>query len=269
MGFQTTAPPSTPVANSDQDFVIQASDYRDPDRFTGPSLLDRTNQISFGGTFDVPGGFRFGIIGHFYSPLSMPVIVGDTGAAGDIFRTDLTGDGTVSDPLPGTTNGSFGRDFGVSGLNQRITNFNNTMVGQPTPAGQALISSGLMTLAQLQALGGVIGGNATGGSSPLSLAPSNQLPFTWLKDFDFSLSWVYKVKDRVSIQPSVSMFNIFNFGNFNLPPGIMNGWLNAGAGSINSTPKGPAADTFRVGAGTGVFALGQPRVFEFGLKVSF
>src|SRR5215469_11202644 len=37
MGFQTTAPPSTPVANSDQDFVIQASDYRDPDRFTGPS----------------------------------------------------------------------------------------------------------------------------------------------------------------------------------------------------------------------------------------
>jgi hypothetical protein len=269
MGFQTTAPPSTPVANSDQDFVIQASDYRNPDRFTGPSLLDRTNQISFGGTFDFPGGFRFGIIGHFYSPLSMPSIVGATGATGDIFRTDFTGDGTVSDPLPGTTNGSFGRDFGVSGLNQRITNFNTTMVGQPTPAGQALISNGLFTLAQLQALGGVIGGNATGGFSPLSLAPSNQLPFTWLKDFDFSLSYVAKIKDRVSIQPSVSMFNIFNFGNFNLPPGVMNGWLNSGAGSINSTPKGPAADTFRVGAGTGVFALGQPRVFEFGLKVSF
>jgi hypothetical protein len=269
MGFQGTTPASNPVSSSDQDFVLQASDFRNPDRFTGPSLLDRTSQISFGGSFDVPGGFRFGIIGHFYSPLSSPVVVGDTGAPGDIFRTDLTGDGTVSDPLPGTTNGSFGRDFGVSGLNQKITQFNNNMVGQPTPAGQALISNGLFTLSQLQALGGVIGGNATGGFSPLSLAPPNQLPFTWVKAFDFSLSWVGRIKERVSIQPSISAYNVFNFANFNLPPGVMNGWLDSGSGSINSTAKGPDANTFRVGAGTGVFGLGQPRVLEFGLKVTF
>lgn len=55
------------------------------------------------------------------------------------------------------------------------------MVGQATPAGQALIANGLFTLAQLQSLGGVIGGNATGSFSPLSLAPPNQLPFTWVK----------------------------------------------------------------------------------------
>ena len=29
------------------------------------------------------------------------------------------------------------------------------------------------------------------------------------------------------------------------------------------------SDTFRVGAGTGVFGLGSPRAMEFGLKITF
>jgi hypothetical protein len=119
---QGSSPPSNPVSASDQDFVLNAGDNNQPLRYMGPSLLDRTHQISFGGYFDVPFGFRFGIISHFYSPLSSPAIVGNTGAPGDIFRTDFTGDGSTSDPLPGTTNGSFGRDFGVSGLNAAINN---------------------------------------------------------------------------------------------------------------------------------------------------
>lgn len=61
----------------------------------------------------------------------------------------------------------------MGGLNQLIANFNNTMVGQATPAGQVLISNGLFTLAQLQTLGGVIRGQATGGTAPLALAPPN------------------------------------------------------------------------------------------------
>jgi hypothetical protein len=46
----------------------------------------------------------------------------------------------------------------------------------------------------------------------------------------------------------------------------MTGWLNAGAGSINSTNK---ANDFRVGQGTGVFGLGAPRVVEFGMRFTF
>ena len=72
------------------------------------------------------------------------------------------------------------------------------------------------------------------------------------------------------------MFNLFNFANFNLPPGAMTGWLNEGAGSINSVQTtiqpgqtGPQSNTFRVGNGTGVFALGAPRVIEWGLKLTF
>jgi hypothetical protein len=81
--------------------------------------------------------------------------------------------------------------------------------------------------------------------------------------------------ERVKIEPSVGIFNIFNFANFNLPPGAMNGWLTAGS-SINSTnthiqplQTGPQSDIFRVGNGTGVFGLGSPRAMEWGLRLTF
>jgi Carboxypeptidase regulatory-like domain len=262
MGFQGNFAPSNPVAGSDQDFVIQASDNDNPLKYMGPSLLDRTHQISFGGNFDVPWGFRFGIIGHFYSPLSSPAIVGDTGTGGQIFQTDFTGSGNYSDPLPGTTNGSYERDFGINGLNAAISRYNSTTANQATPAGQALINAGLFTLPQLQTIGAV--------APILTPTVTNQLTFPWLKATDFKLSWRHTFKERFTIEPNVGFYNIFNFANFNLPPGAMSGWLNEGAGSINSIQKGTGDDIpYRTGAGTGVFGLGAPRTIEWGLKASF
>ncbi|MFZ0687610.1 MAG: carboxypeptidase regulatory-like domain-containing protein [Terriglobales bacterium] len=263
MGSQGNAAPSNPVAGSDQDFVLQASDNDNPLKYMGPSLLDRTHQFSFGGSFDVPYGFRFGLIAHFYSPLSSPVIIGDTGSGGQIFQTDFTGSGSWSDPLPGTTNGSFERDFGLNGLNSAITKYNNTQGNQATPAGQVLINSGLFNLSQLQTIGAVAPSN-------LATAASNQLLFPWLKATDFKLSWKHTFFERLSVEPNVGFYNVFNFANSNLPPGAMTGWLNEGAGSINSIAKGSAgAIPFRVGAGTGVFGLGAPRALEWGLRLTF
>jgi hypothetical protein len=266
MAFQGNAAPSNAVSASDQDFVLQAADNNNPLRYMGPSLLDRRHQLSFGGNFDVPFGFRLGIIGHFYSPLSSPAVVGSTGSGGQIFQTDFTGGGSISEPLPGTTNGSFMRDFGVSGLNTAISKYNTTQGGQPTPAGEQLVSAGLFTASQLNQIGLV--------APTLALAPQNQLTFPWVRALDFKLDWVHTFKDHITITPSVGLYNLFNFSNFNLPPGAMTGWLNQGSSSINSTPKslvgtGIASDTFRVGAGTGVFGLGSPRTMEFGLKVTF
>ena len=244
--------PSNPVASNDQDFVLAAGDNDHPLRYMGPSLLDRTHQVSFGGSFEVPYGFHFGIIAHFYSPLSSPAIVGDTGTGGQIFQTDFTGSGVWSDPLPGTKNGTFMRSYGLNGLNAAINNYNTTVAGQPTPAGQVLVANNLFTAAQLATIGAV--------APTLSTAPTNQLLFPWLKAFDFNASWVYHIGERFTLEPRVSIYNVFNFANFNLPPGVMTGWLNEGSGSINSAPKGSAsANTFRVGAGTGVFGLGAPR----------
>ena len=268
VAFQGNAPPSNAVSANDQDFVLQAADNDHPLRYMGPSLLDRTHQISFGGNFDIPAGFRLGLIAHFYSPLSSPAIVGGTGTPGQIFQTDFTGSGFGSDPLPGTKNGAFGRSLNVNGLNAAINNYNTTQGGLPTPAGQALVASGLFTPTQLNQIGLV--------APVLSTAPQNQLPFTWTRALDFKIAWEGKFKERFTIEPSIGFYNIFNFSNFNLPPGTMTGWLNQGGNSINSTAKGFTAatqsvqsDAYRVGVGTGVFGLGGPRVMEFQLKLSF
>jgi hypothetical protein len=167
--------------------------------------------------------------------------------------------------LPGTTNGAFGRDFNVGGLNAAISKYNTSGANQATPAGQQLIANGLFNLSQLQTIGLV--------TPSLPLASTNQLTFPWVKAFDFKLDWVHRFADRVTITPSVGFYNLFNFANFNLPPGAMNGWLD-NSSSINSTPKALvgtsyASDAFRVGAGTGVFGLGSPRAMEFSLKVAF
>ena len=54
LAFAGNTPPSNPVSANDQDFVLQAADNDNPLKFMGPSLLDRTHQISFGGSFEVP-----------------------------------------------------------------------------------------------------------------------------------------------------------------------------------------------------------------------
>ena len=147
-------------------------------------------------------------------------------------------------------------------MNAAINNYNSAVANQPTPAGQVLVSNGLFTVAQLQAIGAV--------APPLLAAPTNQLAFPWLKDTDLKISWIHRFSERFTIEPNVGFFNVFNFGNYNLPPGAMSGWLDEGAGSINSIVAGTAASTpFRVGSGTGVFGLGAPRAIEWGLRLSF
>jgi hypothetical protein len=255
------ANPGVATSNSDQDFVIAAIDNRNPLGFSGPSLLDRTHQLSFGGVMDLAKGFRASIVSHFYSGLPMSLQVPNTGlGAGEIFRTDFTGDGTVQDLVPGTKVGSFNRDFGVNGLTQLINNYNSNVAGQPTPAGQVLISSGLFTLAQLQALGAV--------APSVQLPPAGEVGMGMLRAFDLKLSWVHKFGERVTLEPGIGFYNLFNFANFDLPPNVISGLLNGAAGSLNGTTQADRIDN-RVGLGTGVFALGAPRAIEIGMRLDF
>jgi hypothetical protein len=270
----------------DNDFSTAATDFADPNRYIGPNALDRTHQISFGGYMDLPAGFQVGLTAHFDSPLPSNVLLPVSGAPGGIFQTDITGDGTgdgsnasnreLGDLLPGTNLGGFGRSFGTNGLNKLISNYNNTLVGQPTPAGQVLISNGLFTAAQLQALGGVIGGStptATLPYGPLQLAPPGAIEQAWLRTFDMNMSWTYKIKERFEIKPGVSFFNVFNFSNFDGPAVPFSPTLNGQIGSPNGTTSalehGAAGNFLRLGLGSGVNALGAPRSIEWELKLSF
>jgi hypothetical protein len=256
-GIQTTGT----TGDNDQDFVLQAADNNNPNRYFGQSLLDRTHQLSFGGYADLPLKFRLGLVSHFYSPLSSPLVVPNTGnGAGEIFRTDFTGDGTVGDLMPGTHFGQFGRGTDASNINTLISSYNSKYGNQPTPAGQVLVANNLMTPAQLQQLGGV--------APMIPTAPANQVNFSWLRSFDLNLGWRYSIKERFTIEPTVYFYNLFNFSNFGLPPTTMSGFLNGTPGSINGTGK-LDNEAFRIGNGTGVYALGSARQIEWGMKFTF
>ncbi|MFZ0521960.1 MAG: TonB-dependent receptor [Candidatus Acidiferrales bacterium] len=254
----------TSPAAADQDFVNPTIDNNSPCGFSGPSALDRTHQFSFGGYADLPGHFRLGTIFHFDSPLASALAVPVTGnGAGEIFATDFTGDGTTGDPIPGTKQGSFMRGVSLGDLANVVNNYNSTVANNPTPAGNVLINSGLFSLSQLQALGGV--------APAISPVVPGEVGLTWLKTFDMSLTWIGKVnvKEReLSFEPSVSFYNLFNFANFNIPGNVLSGILTGGAGSLNGTNYADA-NSVRVGVGTGVFSLGAPRTIEFGMKLTF
>jgi len=219
---------------------------------------------------DLPWKFRLGMIGHFYSPLPVTLTLNPTGNAGGIFVTDITGDGTgdgsfaanggSGDVLPGTNIGSFARSINGGNINNVIQNYNQNFAGQPTPAGQVLIQDGLFTLGQLTALGGV--------QQPVPLAPPNEANMGWLRATDISLNWIYKVKERVEVEPGISFYNLMNFANFDGPLTGLSGVLSGTPGSVNGT-QGEQPASNRLGLGSGVFALGSPRALEFSLKLSF
>jgi len=264
---------------ADSDFVNTALDYNNPDRFTGPNALDRTHQISFGGFFDLPLAFRLGLIGHFDSPLPQTLALPPSaGGAAGILVTDVTGDGTIGDPIPNTQVGQYMRGISAGGLNNVISRYNATSAGQPTPAGSALINGGIFTLADLQSLGGV--------QQPLAPTIANPVGLSWLKTFDLNIGWRYKIKERFVIEPSVGIFNIFNFANFDLPGNEQGGVLSLAASSVlgSGSPTQPQGTvggtdanhndplfgrTNRASLQSGTNGLGAPRAIEWGLKLSF
>ncbi len=50
------------ASSGDQDFIVPSLDNANVNRYFGPSTLDRTNQISFGGFLDLKGGFQWAVI---------------------------------------------------------------------------------------------------------------------------------------------------------------------------------------------------------------
>jgi hypothetical protein len=256
----------------DLDFVNTAIDNNHPAGFLGPNGLDRTHQFSFGGTMDLPGSFRFGVVGHVYSPLPLSLTLPAPGPGG-IFVSDVTGDGSgdgsgsypTGDLVPGTNIGAYGRKVKAGDLGAFINQYNSTQAGNPTPAGQVLIDNGLFTLAQLRSLGAVL--------PTLAAPPPGQVGMGWLKTFDLKFSYPRKFGEYFTIEPSVSVFNAFNNSNFDLPGNTLSGVLalagdTATTGTVNTTTS-VQHNANRVLPGSGVFDLGAPRVIEFGLKLSF
>ena len=256
---------------ADQNFTPGSVDNDNPLGFVGPAGTDRTHQLSYGGTFGWAGGIKTSIIGHYFSALPTTLTLnapnGVDGPA-EIFSSDITGDGTSGDILPGYRSGAFMRSVRPGSLAQVIANYNATGAGRLTPAGQALVSAGLFTTAQLTALGAV--------TRTIAAPPTGNVGNGSLRTFDLTLSRPFKWRrlgESFSVEPSFSAFNLFNMSNFgtvggNLDPSNLPGTANGTDSSYSDTdPYG--RNSLRAGNGSGVFGQGTARVLEYAMKISF
>jgi len=270
-------------SGGDFSLLSVAEDYRRPHvGHFGPSGLDRRNQFTFTPSLDLLHGVRLAMLAQMASPLEqsarLPQLNGG-GVAGEIFRSDVTGDGTVGDLLPGTGVGGLG-GYSGNNLGKAIAYFNNYYAARLTPAGGALSGPNqvggqtippLMTIDQLSKLGAL-----TPFLQPLPAHPAGA---TWLKTIDLRLSRPIHAGERVIVEPNFAAFNVFNFANFGGPGRQLSGVLNASPGSslnysssagfCGGTPGLCTSRLDRITAGSGTYGYGAPRQLEFGVKIVF
>ena len=266
--------------SGDQFFNNLSYDNDNPTAYMGRSELDRKHQVSFGGSFLLKYGPELGIIGHFYSALPQTLTLDNTASpVANIYRSDLTGDGTTGDLAPGTLPGDYMHRIKPGNLLQYINNFNATSAGTLTPAGKTLVSSGLLTQAQLIALGGTV--QRLNSLIQNGVAPGNadyrQVDLTFAYPIRLG-HYVHTLGDSVMLEPKVAFYNVANFSNFGNTSGnpsaaTFQGDLGSpGPGSVNGQTFYNGQDVqnaYRVSRQSGTFDQGAPRTIEFQLLLSF
>ena len=260
-----------------------AEDYLRPHLgHLGVAGLDRTHQLVLTPSVDLPHGPRISMITLLGSPLPLsgriPQLDGG-GVPGEIFRSDISGDGTVGDLLTGSYIGSLGK-YSSTNLTKAINFYDKNIAQQLTPAGVALVSAGLLNPTQLRALGAyapLI--SACSPPEPSCILPGRWAGSTWFKTVDLRLSWPFAVGEHAKIEPNFSVFNVFNLANYGGAGNQLSGVLDGSPGTSlnNSTTPGYCGSSTsfctsrldRVLPGSGTFANGAPRQIQFGVRVSF
>jgi len=261
---------------TDQNFTPASVDNNKPLGWIGPAGTDRTHQLSYGGTFDWVGKVQTSLIGHYYSALPTTLTLNTpngANAAGEIFSSDITGDGTTGDILPSYKAGALMRSIKPGNLPSVIANYNKAVAGQLTPAGTALTTTNnpstnapFFTPAELSDLGAV--------TRTIAAPPPGNVGNGSLRTFDLTLTRPIPIlREKITLEPGFSAFNLFNFSNFQNVTGALD--TTNLPGSANGTDSSYSdADPYgrnalRTGNGSGVFSQGTARVLEYSMKINF
>jgi len=96
---------------------------------------------------------------------------------------------------------------------------------------------------------------------------------------DLRLGRPFQVNERINLEPTIAIFNVFNWANFGGAGDQLNGILNGAAGSSlnNASSAGFCGNSTgvctsrldRVLPGSGTYANGAPRQVEFGVRITF
>jgi hypothetical protein len=141
---------------------------------------DRRHIFAFSGLLDLPWGFRVGLITTYESgaPLSASI----PGAN----NSDLNGDGTNGDYLPGTGFNTVNRSVSKAFLQKLVADFNTNFAGKNAPRG---------------------------GQFPTLALPTNFDLGDSFQSHDIRLSKDIKFGERVSLEIIGEVFNLFNLSN--------------------------------------------------------
>lgn len=270
----STANPATNTGSTqvgDQFFSSVSFDQDHVTQYMGPNGLDHRHEISFGGSATLKYGPQIGVIGHFFSSAATNLYLDNLGTSGSsaagIFQSDVTGDGTIGDIVPGTNPGAYMRQYNGGNLNKLISQYNATQAGHLTPAGQALVSAGIFTQSQLVAL------QAT--QQPIAAMPGNRAPENaFYRVLDINIAYpirLSRVREGMSLVPAIAFYNMGNFSNFkDYIDGTLQNTSNGPAGGyLNGSNTFSDHDANRVQRGTGTSDIGGPRSTEFQLKLNF
>ena len=192
----------------------------------GPGQLDRSQRLVMNGIVELPWGIRASMLSSHSSGLPQSIIVGSA---------DINGDGINGDLLPGSHRGSMGRDISsVDGLNALIRNYNQTLAGTLNPRNQRL-------------------------PYLFEYGPEVRFGDSYISQ-DLQVSKVFSIKERMKVEATAQVFNLFNISNLvgsaGLPSTPFLGTLTTVAAAADgSSPAG-----FRLGSDGGLLTSSGDRV---------
>jgi hypothetical protein len=157
------------------------SDLSNPFALRGFGGADRPHIFTFSGVADLPLGFRAGLIVSFESGAPLTVTIPGTN------ESDLNGDGTNNDLLPGTSFNTVNRNLSVSEVRQLVDQFNAQFAGKPAPRG---------------------------GTFPTLILPSNFDLGDSFQSYDVRLSKEFNIiAERLKLELIGEAYNLFNISN--------------------------------------------------------
>jgi hypothetical protein len=217
------------------EFIANSTDNRDYNSDFGPSGLDLKHNLTVSVSTGLIGGFQLDQIYRFSTSPPLNLFVPNNRGANGIFTADLNGDGGIGtlprgDLLPGTNIGDLGRSIGsLAALNAALQQYNSEYAGRITPHGQRLVSAGIFSEAQLIAIGAA--------TPVIPLVPDGAPdPFENLFTADYRLSRPIRIwKETWSLEPSFSVFNLFNNSARGLYAGLAIPNVNPATGRTGTT----------------------------------